>query len=405
MTGRLIVSVGILMLFFLSGCSGKREINDLALVMAVGIDKVEEGNDAEKKNQIEISVEVARPADSRGQTGAPAGNTGDPIWSVSAKGNTLFEAIRNITNFSTRRVFWAHNFIIVVNEDVARDGIRDIIDFFTRNPELRMRTNIAITPDKAKDVISTMTGLEVVPGEALDKLFRYTDISGAAPKTELLDVQRAYLSETTQPLIARMELIERGVSNKKQGQAGAIKQVNLAGAGVFKGDKLVGILNKDETRAAVLFIEKVKSGVVVLSCPNEPDKEITAEIVHDKFNVTPSYQNGKPSFTVDYKAFTNIVEAGCPFSIKDKEDVAKIEKEVESKVKADIKKVLTMAQKEYNSDFLELGQRFNNKFPREWKEIKNHWDTTFSDVTMKVNVDARVKSGVLLYDPTRSGKQ
>ncbi|WP_458414467.1 Ger(x)C family spore germination protein [Schinkia sp. CFF1] len=393
----------ILAVLLLSGCTGKKEINDLALVMAVAIDKVEESKEGDG-NKYEITVEVARPADSRGQTGAPAGNTGDPIWSASAQGQTIFDAIRHMASISTRRVFWAHNFIIVVNEDVARDGIKEIIDFFTRNPELRMRTWIAITPNKAKDIVSTMTGLEVIPGEALDKLYRYTDISGAAPRTELLDVQSAYLSETTQPIIARMRLIERGVSNKKQGQAGAIKQVELEGAGVFKGDKLVGVLGRRESKAAVLFIEKVKSQTVVLACPKNPEELITAEIVHDKFNVTPSYVNGKPAFTVNFNAFVNIVEAGCPFSIANEADVKTIEKDIEGDIKSVIEGLVTKAQKEYKSDFLELGQRFNNKFPSEWKTIKKNWDSTFSDVPITVNVDVKVKGGVLLYSPTRSGK-
>lgn len=396
----------VILILFLSGCSGKREINDLALVMAVGIDKIEEPVEGSTKDKgYEVTVEVARPADSRGQTGAPSGNTGDPIWSASSQGETIFEAIRHLASFTTRRVFWAHNYIIVINEDVAREGIKDIIDFFTRNPELRMRTWVAITPNKAKDIISTMTGLEVIPGEALDKLYRYSDISGAAPRTELLDVQSAYLSETTQPIISRVRLIGRGVSNKKQGQAGAIKQVELEGAGVFKGDKLVGILDREDSKAAVLFIEKVKSQIVVLSCPKDPEKVLTAEIVHDRFNVTPSYKNGKPAFTVNFNAFVNIVEAGCPFTIEDEDDVRAIEKELEVTVKGTIEKLLTKAQKEFKSDFLELGQRFNNKFPSEWKTIKKSWDSTFSDVEFTVNVDAKVKGGVLLYNPTRSGKR
>jgi len=383
---------------FLSGCAGKREINDLALVMAVGIDKVEE------RDEIEVSIEVARPADARGQTGAPSGNTGDPIWSASSTGRTLFEAIRNLSHFSTRRVFWAHNFIIVVNEDVARDGIADILDFFTRNPELRMRTWIAITPEKAKDLISTMTGLEVIPGEALDKLFRYTTISGVAPKTELMDVQAAYLSDATHPVIARLSLIERGVSNKKVGQSGAIKQVALRNLGVFKDDKLIGILGDNETRGALPFIEKIDSGVIALPCPREPEKNITTEIRDHKFKVTPKLENGKPAFDVNVWTTTVVVEAGCPFSIENQNDVRKLEDEINKKITADIKAALKKAQKEYKVDFLELGQRFNNKYPAEWKLVKENWDSTFADVRISVNVDAEVKSGSLLYNSTRSGK-
>ncbi|RSK25636.1 Ger(x)C family spore germination protein [Bacillus sp. HMF5848] len=389
----------LLLVTFLTGCAGKKEINDLALVLAVGIDKSEK-----VENGVQVTVQVARPADARGQTGAPTGNTGDPIWSASADGQTLFEAIRNLTTISTRRVFWAHNFAIVVNEDLAREGIHDIIDFFTRNPELRMRTWIMVTPDRASTVVSTLTGLEVIPGEAIDKLFRYTEVSRAAPRSELLDVQSAYLSNTNHPVIARVKLIGRGVSNKKAGQAGAYEQIELAGAGVFNEDKLVGTLTQEETRGLLPFIETVKSGVIVVPCPKDSNKQMSAEIISQNFAVTPKYENGKPKYDVRLLVNANIVEAGCPFSIENREEVKQLQKEIKKVLSSDIQTVLNKAQKEFKLDFLELGQVFNNRFPSEWKGIRNNWDNLFTQAVVNVEIETDITSSVLLYDPTRSGK-
>ncbi|WP_442595800.1 Ger(x)C family spore germination protein [Neobacillus sp. D3-1R] len=386
-----------LTILILTGCASKREINELALVMAVGLDKGKDGG-------VEITVQIARPADARGQTGAPSGNTGDPIWSASAEGKTIFEAIRNLGEFSTRRIFWAHNFIIVINEDLAKDGIQDILDFFTRNPELRMRTWVTVTPDKAKDIVSTMTGLEIIPGEALDKLFRYSSITSSAPKTELLEIQRAYLSQSTEPVIARIKLVDRGVSNKKEGQEGSYKQVKLSGAGVIKDSKLVGTLSAKETKGLLPFIEKVESGVTVLKCPSDDEKTITLETINETFSVKPSYKNKRPAFKVKMDVETNLVEAGCPFSLKKEHEVNELEKELEKELKGNIDDVIKKAQKEYKADFLELGKVFNNKFPAEWKQMKNHWEQEFVDAKITVDVNAEIKSSVLLYNPTKSGK-
>lgn len=198
------------MLLLLGACSGKREISDLALVMAVGIDK------GEKEGTVKVTAQVARPADARGQTGAPSGQSGEAVWSVETEGESIFEAIRQMSSFSSRRVFWAHNFIIVINEEVAKEGIGDVIDFFTRNPELRMRTWVAVTPQTASEVISTVTSLELIPGEALAKLFRYTTISNQAPRTVIMDVLSAYLSESTEPLLARLDFEKAKLTARHQ---------------------------------------------------------------------------------------------------------------------------------------------------------------------------------------------
>ncbi len=383
--------------FFISGCVGKREINELALVMAVGLDKGGDGKTV-------VSVQIARPADARGQTGAPSGNTGDPIWSAKAEGETIFAAIRNLSTFSTRRVFWAHNFIIIINEELAKDGISDIIDFFTRNPELRMRTWVVVTPNKASNILSTMTGLEVISGEALDKLFRYSNISAQAPRTQMLDLQSAYLSESSDPVLARVKLIDRGISNKKPGQAGSVKQVELAGTGVFKGDKLVGIIGRKETRSLLPFIEKVQSEIIAIACPKQPKKRISVELKSYNFKVTPAYKNSKPSFHVTFDGKYMLVEAGCPISLKNKPQIAEVEQKIAKELKAEIDYVVAKAQKDFKADILEFGKVFQNKYPSEWKVIRNRWNEEFQTATVKTDVKITIDDSALLFKSTKKGK-
>lgn len=382
---------------FLSGCVGKREINELALVMAVGLDQGKDG-------KVAVTVQIARPADARGQTGAPAGNTGDPIWSARSEGETVFAAIRNLSTFSTRRVFWAHNYVIVINEDLAKEGINNIIDFFTRNPEVRMRTWVVVTPNKASNILSSMTGLEVISGEAMDKLFRYSKISAQAPQTQMIDLQSAYLSESTEPVLARVKLIERGISNKKPGQQGGLKQIQLAGTGIFKGDKLVGTLDWKETRGLLPFIEKVQSGMLAISCPQDSEQKVSLELKHYNFKVTPSYRNGKPSFQVKMNSDYRLVESGCPLTIHDKSKINTLEKTLEKELKGEINHVIYRAQKDFKSDVLELGKVFNNQYPFEWKQIKSDWNEVFQTVAIQTEVKVNINDTALLYKPTKKGK-
>jgi len=383
----------------LTACVGKREINDLALVMAVGIDKGSEDG------KIKVTVQVSRPGDARGQTGAPTGQSGETTWNVEAEGESIFEAIRNLTGVASRRVFWAHNFIIVINEEVAKEGIGDIVDFFTRNPELRMRTLVALTPDKASELTSTITSLEVTPGEALSKLFRYTNISTLAPYTEITDLLAAYLSESSEPLLARVSLKERKIDGLKPEEGAKRKQVELSGAGVFENDKLVGILQADELQGIILFRDNINSGVVVVSCPKEKNNNISVELNKQKFEVKPTYKNEEVGFNAKLDASVTVVEAGCSFSISNKDDVEQLEKAVEAKLREDINKSIEKIQKEYKTDVLELGKVFQNKYPYEWRKVKKDWKNSFSAADINLTIHASVDSGSLLFQPTISGKE
>ncbi|WP_404332318.1 Ger(x)C family spore germination protein [Mesobacillus maritimus] len=381
-------------ILFLTGCAGKREINDLAIVMAVGIDKADDG-------QVEITVQVVRPADSRGQTGAPSGQTGDPIWAASSTGQTLFEAIRNLSTFSSRRVFWAHNYAIVISEDYAKEGIQEVVDFFTRNPELRMRTWVMVTPEKASEIVSTLSGIEVIPGEAINKLFRYTGVSVQAPRTQMIDLQAALADKSTEPVVARVQFINKGVSNKKPGQAGSIKQIELAGAGVFKGEKMVSVIEPKEMKGLLPFIEKPETGMMVLVCPDDEKKKISLELVNQRFKVTPNVRENQPVFTVDYSVIGSLVESPCAFTIKNTSQMKDLEKQVEAQLKNHVERVVKIAQSETKSDFLHLGEIFHNQFPVEWRKLEKNWEIVFPDVLVEVKTTAEINDSSLLFKPAK----
>lgn len=388
--------VWLFIIILLTGCTtGKREINHLALVMGVGLDLVET---EEGEKQIQITAQVVRPADARGQTGSPSGQTGEPVWSITAKGKSIFDAIRNLGGFSSRNVFWAHTAIIAINEDLAKEGIHDIIDFFSRNPELRMRTWVAVTPNKASELISTMTSLEVIPAESISNLFKYSPITRAAPRTQMIDLLSAYLSTGGNPYLARFEIKPTSISNKTPEQGATINNVSLAGTGVFKDDKMVGTLSSKETRALLLFVEDIQSGVVVLPCKND---ELSFELKHQSVDISPQYKGGKIEFDISIKTNVNLVEAGCPVDFEDTKRVNQLEKDVEHEVKADIEAMLNKVQKEYGVDILEAANTFNNRYPAEWNKIKDDWDTQFKEAKFNIHIDAHLNSGVLLYPPTK----
>ncbi|MCX7571172.1 Ger(x)C family spore germination protein [Tumebacillus sp. DT12] len=382
----------------MTGCLGSREIDDLAMVMAVGLDKGKE------PGTIKVTAQIARPGDVRGQTGAPTAGTGQPIWTASAEGRSIFEAIRNLARYSSRRVFWAHNQVIVINEEVAREGVSEIIDFFSRNHELRMRTWVVVTEDEASHLITTKTGLEVIPGVSMDKLFRYSEIVAEAPRTDMRTLQAAYLSRTTHPVLARVSPKNRQISAKANGEFGSNPQVELSGTAVFNRDKMVGWLSTKESHGLLWFVEHVESRVITLPCAGQRERSSTLEMKNAKFQVKPVYEKGKVEFDVRVKAMIDLVELGCP----DVEDqyvwMQQAEKEAADLLRGEIESVLEAAQKRYHVDFLELGKVFENHYPAEWRQMAQSWDDAFEKAQVRVTVEANINSPVLLHKATKSRK-
>lgn len=384
-------------IFFLSGCMGKEEINDLAMVMAVAIDRNEENNN------IILTTQIAKPGDVAG--GSSSGESGEPLWTVFGEGKTIFEAIRNIARFSSRRVFWAHNMIIVINEEVARtEGLVDIIDFFNRNNQLRMRTWIVISEGKASDIVSTQTGMEIVPGMSLDKLFRYTDILAEAPRSDVMTLTASYLGEHTHPYLAMVKLRNRGLDAESSEEFGGLPQVELSGTAIFNKEKMVGKLDANESRGFLWFIEPIRSSILPLTCPGEPGR-VSVELRDNHFKLHPKYDKGIVSFDAVVSSQADLVELGCPTELEHSELLELLADEVEKELEEEIVKMLEKLQKEYKVDVLQLGRAFQGKFPKEWQtKIKEDWDAMYPDVAVNVSITVDLNNPLLLENPTRPSK-
>jgi spore germination protein KC len=218
-------------------------------------------------------------------------------------------------------------------------------------------------------------------------------------------VHTAYLSENTDPIMARVKIKNRVVPNKKKKKEASIKQVEMFGTTVFKEDKMVGTLTKRETRGLLPFIENAGTAIIPLDCPGEKEKKITVEVKKNKVKIIPFLKDDKPFYKINLDLTTNVVESECDFDIDDRKLINKVEGKLAGKYKGYIKSALEKGQKEYKADIFELGKTFENKYPEKWKStFKDDWENVFSEAKVDVNVTAEIESGVLLYTPTRSGK-
>lgn len=383
------------LLFPLQGC-GKLELNQMAMVMAVGLDK-------EKSGKIKVTAQIVRTASAQGSAGGPTGGQGEPVWVVSAEGRSIFEAIRNLGRFTSRRVFWAHNRVIVIGEDLAKAGIREVIDFFTRNHELRMNTWVVATPGKASELVSTDTGAETIPGDSLDRLFRFNRIVSEAPRTTVKVVGAAYLSRSSNPVIAWVKKEKHEYDTHKPSAKPKEDQVELSGAAVFRKEKMLGTLTPAESRGLLWFIEKMESSVIALPCPDSPKNTVSLELRGSRFRVTPFYDKAKDQvkFHVNLHVSLDLVELGCRSPDGTEATAIALQKEAAAKFKSDIVGVLNKAIKVYKTDFLDLGKVFQNRYPAQWKFLHHRWQEVFSEAETTVEVTAEITNPVLLILPTK----
>ncbi len=231
---RLVAALMILLcLSFCSGCYGKRELQETGYVLAFGVDKGENGG-------IYLIAQVAIPQSMR--IGSQGGSGGDePVWNMVSEGKTLFEAMKKLSSRSPRRLFWAHATTMVLTEDLAKEGIAEVLDIITRERQFKKSMRVLVTADDLKEIFSVKGKLEPVFAFYVRDLENLTDTQSRAPRTTVRELLDALYSVSPQPMLARVS-IWRG---EEGGGAQESEEESGDGEGKEQDEKQMDMEKKD----------------------------------------------------------------------------------------------------------------------------------------------------------------
>lgn len=369
MRKRIIVLILIPTLLF-TGCWNAREINELAFVLSIGIDKV--------GDEFRITAQIASPETySKTPSGTGGTEQSKPFWIVSRTGKTIFEAIRNMASISPRRIFWAHIKVIIISEEAARTSTPEICDFFSRNPELRLRTLVAVTPGEAGKLIENTPEMESDPGSYLEKVIENKNLTGKSSSIMLKDFLEDYLHPNEGPVASRIIL------DKSESRA----VLRTSGAYVFDGKELVGALGEDQVRGLLWIKNKIKDTEMVVYCP-EDNQPVTMEMKNAKTTIDSYMDNKVPHFIIKIDVNANVTEQACLTDFNDSVKNKELSKVTEMAIRKDIETTIK-ASKDMDVDFLDFCRVVHSQHKEEWHQISSKWDKIFEDagVTIVISVD------------------
>lgn len=373
----------------LSGCWSKKELTDLALVAGLGIEKNEEG-------KYVGTIQVVNPGNvAEGQQGGGSGQ-GPPVSVYSATGDNIIEASRELSTKVSRRLYYAHTNLVVIDEQLAREeGITKILDAMDRDPEFRVTTTVIIAHGvKAGDIMKALTPIDKIPSSKIIKTLKFTEESwGEHLNVNIKEIINALTSSGKEPLITGFHLVGDHDEAKKmesiqQTAPAAIIQTN--GLAVFKEGKLIGWIHGEAAKGSVWILDRIKRTNVTINWKEEKGA-ISYQVMRQKTNISARMQDGQPIITVEVRAEGDIGEVIVPIDLTDPHVFLEIEKGAEEEIKKEIEQAVQEA-KEYKSDVFGFGEAVRRLDPDAWETLKAEWDDRhFPELQVEVKVDAFVR--------------
>ncbi|OAS15083.1 Ger(x)C family spore germination protein [Paenibacillus oryzisoli] len=356
----------------LTGCVQDRtEISDIALVTATGIDY-----DLEKNKYVFTSYCLLPAAKSTDKVG------GLSEWVVSATGSSVLDSARNLRSHAGKTLIWQHNKFILIGENAARHSLYEILDFITRNRQVRLTSYLFINDGEAASILNmkSETG-DLLFNDLLGKI-RNEKEWGKSINQIIQDVANWSINPYRGYVVGRLSISKQSNTTREV--------LFLNGGAVINKHRMSDWLKGTDVLVVHLLGGKRNwnNQMFTETIPYQSNKvtlffKVKNQVIQSKFI------EGKPSLDIYIQLTSTIGEITGPLPFNNPDTINQLEQEASKHLEKLIQKSVNHLQKDLKVDVLGFSERLKQHHPHEWNLIKNNWNDVYP--TMPIQSHAHVE--------------
>jgi spore germination protein KC len=353
----------------LTGCWDRREINDVAFILATALD-------LEPGGMFRVTMQVPLAGQLGGPQGGGGGTGGDKTYYIDAdSGRTIREAIAKVQRHSARRLYSAHRRVIIIGEELARTrGIRETFEAIARYPENRITAYMIVARGKASDLLNAKPSLERFSGEAMREMAK----AEGSIVINIKNVAQALSTTFTDPLLLYMG------KTSTQGSKDKTSEVDVLGYAHFRQDKMVGTFEAQHANAINWLRKQPRPYDYVVPFGKG---SVSLELLEGRTRILPAFTgDGGLSFRVSAEGRVAVMENLSGTDLTDPAVFERLRQTANEALRDNLTRTLREIQ-DKQTDPLELGNDLWRRYPRKWESgYRQNWRSKLSEAHFDVQV-------------------
>ncbi len=377
---------------FLTGCAGYEELNNLSIVTAVAFDKTDDN--------YELSFLIANSP--KAQTSAKEGEAKTTVY--EGKGKTIAEASKAIEQIVPKKTYLGHINVVIISEDIAKDGFLKIADWLLRNPQTRKKFYLLQAKDeKAKNILKITSPLESFPSQSIATLIESNaETKSIATSITYSNFISQILEKGYDPVLPTITIkgdVKKGSNEKNLETTEPETHLALGPLAIYKKDKLEGFSTEKESWAINVLKNEAKEVNYNVKYQNE-DISIETNYLKSKIKIIDT-QNVE--ITISGKG--DIYNINNKIDIQNYKVINKIEKAWSNSLKKDLSKVIKKIQNKYKSDIFGFGNLIYKNKPKTWQKLEKDWNNKyFPNLNVKIKTNLKIEATGSLVQTIKEGK-
>jgi len=393
--------------FSLGGCWDQRELENLALVQALGLDLKPDSNAITVTTMIAVPTKLG----GNGSGGDSGGGDGTGVLIISMDAPSIYEAFNRINTSLNREITLLQNQVLFLGEDLAKQGVKKWVDNLVRFREMRRTLLVFVCRGNAAEVMRVQPKLEKNPAEYFRDLIALTKINGMFPLTNLngfMERYEAFAQQNFAPLITKYS----GKSNNEQSSKSPEKQTDAApkppqeiriiGTAVFKKDKVVGKLDTYETQVLLLLTNKFSEALLTMEDPLQKGCTIIFRLLAAEPAQIKYRQKETAHFTVKLNLEADLIsiQSGIDYTNPQKE--AFLAGRISRKLEGRIRRVIAKTQRQFHSDIFGFGIKVRDTMLTSTEWDNYHWPEKYPASKIHVKVKTAIRRVGVQFQPPES---
>lgn len=362
----------------ISGC-GYKELNNLSIVTAVAFDKQEEN--------YELSFLIANSP--KAQTSSKEGEAKTTVY--SSQGKTIAEASKKIEQIVPKQIYLGHINVVIISEDIAKEGFLNIADWLLRNPQTRKKFYLLQAKDeKAKNILKIVSPLESFPSQSIATLIESnsetksvaTNITYSNFISQILE--KGY--DPTLPSITIKGDAKKGSNEKNLETTEPESYLVLGPLAIYKKDKLKGFLTEKESWTVNVLKNEAKEINYNVKYQNQ-DISIETNNLKTKIKI-----KNEKNIEITISGKGNIYNINNKINLQNYQEIHKIEKKWNQNLKQDLYNTIKKITKTYQTDIFGFGNLIYKNKPKTWQKIEKNWNNKYlQNINIKIKTNLKIE--------------
>jgi spore germination protein KC len=376
----------ILLTLLVGGCWDLVSISERTMVIGMGIDKIQDDEPILLTAQV-VNFQAFKSGGGGTMTGAGGSNGkgasngdkssagGSSVIVETIKGRSLSDAVYNFLKYSSRRVIFSHNRVIVLGNELARSDIAGIFDEMTRDYQFRPTNWILVAENTAREILEARTDLGTVPANEINIMMDNLTRKALIDPVNMNDFIFQLKSEGKTGLAPLVQM--------EQPDLNPFPRIKVEKTAVFKNNRLIGVLTTDESHDLTWLDDRQKGGsLVFIYQSGKKQQKISVEISGGTTHITPQVTQDGILMKISCSGSGVLRESeGITNNFK---TVKRLEQRVEKVLETRLEQTIEKAQ-QMKADFLGFGRLIHADDPDLWLRIKDKWEEEFPKIRISVH--------------------